>query len=75
MKALIEMILETNEINVAISFLLIYPPLIDQDLNFQRIIKWIKEKFNRSQQSILLVAIYCNSLQLRVIKYHHFLSR
>ena len=62
-----ELILNTDEINVAISFLLIHPPIFDSDANFHRLVQWIKEKFNQSQQSILLVAIYCNSSQLKLL--------
>lgn len=65
-KALIEIILNTNEITVAISFLLIYPPLYESDNNFQKIVNWLKEKFSQAQQSILLIAIYCSSYQLQV---------
>ena len=66
-KALIELILNTKEISVAVCFLLIYPPLYELDINFQRIVNWLKENFYRAQQSILLIAIYCNSHQLNVI--------
>ena len=60
------MILNTNEITVGISFLLIYPPLYESESNSQRIIQWIKDKFNQAQQSILLVAIYSSSYQIQV---------
>ena len=66
-KALIELILNTNEITVAISFLLIYPPIYEHDMYFKRIVQWIKDKFEKAKQSILLIAIYCNSSQLKVI--------
>lgn len=65
-KALIDLILSTKEISVAACFLLIYPPLYELDINFQRIVGWLKENFYRAQQSILLIAIYCNSHQLNV---------
>lgn len=65
-KALVELILNTNEISVATCFLLIYSPLYEADGNFQRIIQWLKDKFSQAQQSLLLLAIYCNSHQLNV---------
>jgi len=65
-KALVELILNTNEITVALSFLLIYPPIYEQDMYFQKIIQWIKQKFENAKQSILLIAIYCSSSQLKV---------
>ena len=65
-KALIELILNTSEITVAISFLFIYPPIYEHDMYFQRIVQWIKEKFEKAKQSILLIAIYCNSSQIKV---------
>lgn len=66
-KALIELILNTNEITVALSFLLIYPPIYELDMHFQKIIQWIKINFDKEKQSILLIAIYCSSSQLKVI--------
>lgn len=65
-KALIDLILTSDEITVAICFLLIYPPLYETEANSQKIIQWIKEKFSQAQQSILLIAVYCSSYQLHV---------
>lgn len=65
MKALVELILNTNEITVAVSFLLVYPPLYETDHG--RIVQWLKEKFSQAQQSILLIAIYCSSHQLQLL--------
>jgi hypothetical protein len=64
-KALINLILSTNEISVAACFLLIYPPLFESLDNYQSITKWLRSKFFEAQQSILLIAIYCNSHQLQ----------
>ena len=68
-KALIELILNTNEITVALSFLLIYPPIYEQEMNFYKVIQWIKQKFDSAKQSILLIAIYCTSSQLKVNRF------
>ncbi len=64
---MVELILNTNEISVATCFLLIYSPLYETDGNSQRIIQWLKEKFNQAQQTLLLLAIYCNSHQLNLL--------
>ena len=66
MKALIELILNTSEISVGTCFLLIYPPLYESDVNFNRIVRWLREKFSSAQQSLLLIANYCNTHQLQV---------
>jgi hypothetical protein len=52
---------------VATCFLLIYSPLYETDGNSQRIIQWLKDKFNQAQQTLLLLAIYCNSHQLNLL--------
>jgi hypothetical protein len=67
MNALIDLILNTNQITVGISFLLIYPPLYEAEQNSQRILKWLKEKFSQAQQSILLIAIYSSSYQIQLL--------
>jgi len=65
-KALVELILNTTEISLAACFLLIYPPLYELDANFQKLVNWLKANFQHAQQSLLLIAIYCNSHQLQV---------
>ena len=40
--------------------------LLIEDMYFQKIIQWIKQKFENAKQSILLIAIYCSSSQLKV---------
>jgi hypothetical protein len=62
-----ELILNTNEIIVGVCFLLIYPPIYETEANHNRIIQWVKDNFKRAQQSILLIATYCNSMQMRLL--------
>lgn len=65
-KALMNLIENSKEICLAVSFLLVYPALYENDLaNFNRIVQWIKDNFIQSKQNLFLIAIYCSSNQLQ----------